>query len=87
MKPVAINSKLPVMMRPTRAMSFGDFYTVFHDSFLPQEQLLLVKVETDPLQSLAGDLALVTFIRENGKLHTTGWLMEKDALLDAELVE
>jgi hypothetical protein len=83
-KPVAINAKLPVMMRPTRAMSFGDFYTVFHDSFLPQEQLLLVKVETDPLQ---GDLALVTFIRENGKLHTTGWLMEKDALLDAELVE
>lgn len=84
MKPVAINSKLPVMMRPTRAMSFGDFYTVFHDSFLPQEQLLLVKVETDSLQ---GDIALVTFIRENGKLHTTGWLMEKDALLDAELVE
>lgn len=84
MKPVAINSKLPVMMRPTRAMSFKDFYTVFHDSFLPQEQLLLVKVETDSLQ---GDLALVTFIRENGKLHTTGWLMEKDALLDAELVE
>ena len=87
MKPVKSDTKLPVMMRPTRGMSFSDYDDNFTNYlFNPYELLLVLKIEF-AFGDVVDDRVRVTFLRENGKVHRCGWNTRDGTLMDVELVQ